>query len=141
MKDLLYKMFEHKSLSREESRRVLLNIADGRYNDAQLSAFMTVFLMRSITQDELSGFRDAVLERRNPVNLDDYEPSTSSAPEVTARIHSTSPPPTCFVVAGSGRKVGQTRQLRSKFGIGRIKCDDAARGQVHQRQRPSAPFA
>ena len=55
MKDLLYKMFEHKSLSREESRRVLLNIADGRYNDAQLSAFMTVFLMRSITQDELSG--------------------------------------------------------------------------------------
>ncbi len=40
-------MFEHKSLSREESHRVLLNIADGKYNDSQLSAFMTVYLMRS----------------------------------------------------------------------------------------------
>ena len=46
MKNLLYKMFEHKSLSRDESHQVLLNIADGRYNDAQLSAFMTVYLMR-----------------------------------------------------------------------------------------------
>lgn len=105
MKDLLYKMFEHKSLSREESRRVLLNIADGRYNDAQLSAFMTVFLMRSITQDELSGFRDAVLERRNPVNLDDYEAidivGTGGDGKNTFNISTA----TCFVVAGSGRKV------------------------------------
>ena len=53
-------MFDHKSLSREESRQVLLNIADGLYNDAQLSAFMTVYLMRSITLDELTGFRDAI---------------------------------------------------------------------------------
>lgn len=98
-------MFEHKSLSREESRRVLLNIADGRYNDAQLSAFMTVFLMRSITQDELSGFRDAVLERRNPVNLDDYEAidivGTGGDGKNTFNISTA----TCFVVAGSGRKV------------------------------------
>ncbi|MDE6188417.1 MAG: anthranilate phosphoribosyltransferase, partial [Duncaniella sp.] len=55
MKNLLYKMFEHKNLSRDEARDVLLNIADGRYNDAQLAAFMTVFLMRSITIDELTG--------------------------------------------------------------------------------------
>ena len=107
MKDLLYKMFEHKSLSREESRRVLLNIADGRYNDAQLSAFMTVFLMRSITQDELSGFRDAVLERRNPVNLDDYEAidivGTGGDGKNTFNISTA----TCFVVAGSGRKVAK----------------------------------
>ncbi len=98
-------MFEHKSLSRDESRRVLLNIADGRYNDAQLSAFMTVFLMRSITQDELSGFRDAVLERRNPVNLDDYEAidivGTGGDGKNTFNISTA----TCFVVAGSGRKV------------------------------------
>ena len=66
MKDLLYKMFEHKSLSRNEARDVLHNIADGRYNDSQLSAFMTVYLMRSITLDELIGFRDALIERRRP---------------------------------------------------------------------------
>ena len=51
----------------------MLNIADGMYNDAQLSAFMTVFLMRSITTDELTGFRDAILERRLPVDFDNDE--------------------------------------------------------------------
>lgn len=105
MKDLLYKMFEHKSLSREESCSVLLNIADGLYNEAQLSAFMTVFLMRSITQDELSGFRDAVLERRNPVNLDGYEAidivGTGGDGKNTFNISTA----TCFVVAGAGCKV------------------------------------
>ena len=63
MKELLYKMFGHKSLSKEEAKQVLLNISDGRYNDSQLSAFMTVFLMRSITTEELAGFREAILER------------------------------------------------------------------------------
>ncbi len=71
MKNLLNKMFEHKSLSHDEARDVLLNIADGKYNDNQLSAFMTVYLMRSITLDELTGFRDALLERRLPVDFGD----------------------------------------------------------------------
>ena len=57
MKSLLYKMFEQGSLSHDEARDVLLRIADGAYNDCQLSAFMTVFLMRSITIDELTGCR------------------------------------------------------------------------------------
>lgn len=43
MKDLLYKMFEHKNLSREEAKEILLNISNGKYNDSQLAAFMTVF--------------------------------------------------------------------------------------------------
>ena len=55
MKELLYKMFEHKNLSREEAREVLLNISDGKYNECQLSAFMTVFLMRSITIGRFPG--------------------------------------------------------------------------------------
>lgn len=65
MKDILHHLFEHKNLTRTQARDVLLNIAEGRYNDSQLSAFMTVFLMRSITTDELAGFRDAILERRD----------------------------------------------------------------------------
>ena len=73
MKELLYKMFGHKSLSKEEAKQVLLNISDGRYNDSQLSAFMTVFLMRSITTEELAGFREAILERRVVVDLDCHE--------------------------------------------------------------------
>ena len=73
MKELLYKMFGHKSLSKEEAKQVLLNISDGRYNDSQLSAFMTVFLMRSITTEELAGFREAILERRVVVDLDCHD--------------------------------------------------------------------
>lgn len=105
MKDLLYKMFEHKSLTRDESRQVLLNIADGMYNDAQLSAFMTVFLMRSITLSELAGFRDAVLERRNPVDLGDVDAidivGTGGDGKNTFNISTA----TCFVIAGAGKKV------------------------------------
>lgn len=105
MKSLLYKMFEHKSLSREESHQVLLNIADGKYNDAQLSAFMTVYLMRSITLDELMGFRDAILERRNPVDLANVKAidivGTGGDGKNTFNISTAS----CFVVAGTGRKV------------------------------------
>lgn len=105
MKDLLYKMFEHKSLSRNEARDVLHNIADGRYNDSQLSAFMTVYLMRSITLDELIGFRDALIERRRPLDFDDVKSidivGTGGDGKNTFNISTA----TCFVVAGTGRKV------------------------------------
>lgn len=98
-------MFEHKSLSREEARDIMLNIADGKYNDNQLSAFMTVYLMRSITPDELSGFRDAILMRRVPVDFGDVKAidivGTGGDGKNTFNISTAS----CFVVAGTGRKV------------------------------------
>lgn len=105
MKDILYKMFEHGNLTRTEAREVLLNIADGVYNDCQLSAFMTVFLMRSITIDELGGFRDALLERRRPVDIGDVEAidivGTGGDGKNTFNISTAA----CFVVAGAGGKV------------------------------------
>lgn len=105
MKQLLNNLFEHKSLSRGQAREILLNIADGKYNDAQLAAFMTVFLMRSITIDELSGFRDALLERRLPVDLGQNNAidivGTGGDGKNTFNISTA----TCFVVAGTGRKV------------------------------------
>lgn len=98
-------MFEHKNLTREEARQVMLKIADGTYNDSQLSAFMTVFLMRSITTDELSGFRDAILERRLPVDFDNVKAidivGTGGDGKNTFNISTA----TCFVVAGAGYKV------------------------------------
>lgn len=105
MKNLLYRMFEHGNLSREEAREIMLNIADGRYNDSQLAAFMTVFLMRSITTDELTGFRDAILERRLPVDFGNVDAidivGTGGDGKNTFNISTAS----CFVVAGTGRKV------------------------------------
>ena len=105
MKELLYKMFGHKSLSKEEAKQVLLNISDGRYNDSQLSAFMTVFLMRSITTEELAGFREAILERRVVVDLDCHDAidivGTGGDGKNTFNISTAA----CFVVAGAGYRV------------------------------------
>lgn len=105
MKDILYQMFEHKNLSRAQAREVLLNISDGKYNDCQLSAFMTVFLMRSITTEELTGFRDALLERRVEVPFDSSDAidivGTGGDGKNTFNISTAA----CFVVAGAGYRV------------------------------------
>lgn len=105
MKEILNKMFEHKNLSRNEAKDVLIRISEGAYNDCELSAFMTVFLMRSITTDELSGFRDAILERRVQVDLSDYSAvdivGTGGDGKNTFNISTAA----CFVVGGAGYKV------------------------------------
>ena len=62
MKKILLYLFEHKTLTREMARETLLQIGRGAYNDHEITAFMTVFLMRSVTIEELQGFRDALLE-------------------------------------------------------------------------------
>lgn len=72
MKNILNRLFNHETLSKEEAKIVLINIAGGRYNQCQISSFLTVFMMRSITVDELLGFRDAMLELCVKVNLSAY---------------------------------------------------------------------
>ena len=105
MKKLLYRLFEHQYLDREESRAVLIRMAKGEYNESQIAAFITVFLMRSITIDELSGFRDALLEMRIPVNLSEYKAidivGTGGDNKNTFNISTAA----CFAVAGAGYNV------------------------------------
>jgi anthranilate phosphoribosyltransferase len=55
MKKVLNYLFEHRTLTREDARQILVSIGKGEYNEHELSAFMTVYLMRSITLDELMG--------------------------------------------------------------------------------------
>lgn len=62
MKKILQHLFEHKTLSRGEARETLVNIGRGQYNEHEVTAFMTVYLMRSISIAELEGFRDALLD-------------------------------------------------------------------------------
>jgi anthranilate phosphoribosyltransferase len=107
MKELLYRLFEHQYLDREEAKTVLTNMAEGKYNDAQIAAFVTVYLMRSITVDELMGFREALLAMRVPVSLSEYDPidivGTGGDNHNTFNISTLS----CFVVAGAGYKVAK----------------------------------
>jgi anthranilate phosphoribosyltransferase len=62
MKTILNELIEHRSLTKETAKQVLIDLASGKYNPSQTTAFMTVYMMRSITVDELQGFRDAMLE-------------------------------------------------------------------------------
>jgi len=62
MKAILNELIEHRSLTKETARKVLVDLTSGKFNPSQTTAFMTVYMMRSITVDELQGFRDAMLE-------------------------------------------------------------------------------
>lgn len=70
MKQILNELIDNRSLTKETAHRVLVELASGKYNMSQTAAFMTVYMMRSITVDELQGFRDAMLELCVPAHFD-----------------------------------------------------------------------
>ncbi len=107
MKKILQFLFEHKSLSRPMAKEVLLNIGKGLYNEHEITSFMTVYLMRSVTIDELQGFRDALLELCIPVSLTADKlvdiVGTGGDGKNTFNISTLA----CFIVAGTGQKVAK----------------------------------
>lgn len=72
MKSILNRLINHESISSDEAKQVLVNISKGDYNQSQIASFLTVYMMRSVTIDELQGFRDALLELCIHVDLDAY---------------------------------------------------------------------
>ena len=105
MKDILYKLFDYQYLTRDEAKQVLFEIVKGDIPETQIASLITSFLMRSISVDEVLGFRDALLEMRVTVDLSDYSPldivGTGGDGKNTFNISTTS----CFVVAGAGYNV------------------------------------
>lgn len=70
MKQILTELIEHRSLTKATAHNVLVELAQGKFNLSQTAAFMTVYMMRSITVEELQGFRDAMLELCVPARFD-----------------------------------------------------------------------
>ena len=107
MKKILNFLFEHKTLSRDAAKDVLLTISKGMYNEHEITSFMTVYLMRSITIEELQGFRDALLELCVKVDLNGHETmdivGTGGDGKNTFNISTLA----CFIVAGAGQKVSK----------------------------------
>jgi anthranilate phosphoribosyltransferase len=105
MKAILNRLINHEKLSKEESRQMIINIADGQYTSSQIASFLTVYLMRSISLDELEGFRSALLELCLLINIDEYNTidlcGTGGDGKDTFNISTLS----SFVVAGAGIKV------------------------------------
>jgi len=107
MRTILNYLFEHKALTKEEAREVLINIANGKYNECEIAAFLTVYIMRSITVEELSGFREALLELCLRVDLSDYNTidmcGTGGDNKDTFNISTLA----SFIVAGAGIRVAK----------------------------------
>ncbi len=107
MKKILQYLFEHKTLSYQQAKDVLLGIGKSSYNEHEVTAFMTVFLMRSITIEELQGFRDALLELCVKVDMNGYNVmdivGTGGDGKNTFNISTLS----SFIVAGAGQKVAK----------------------------------
>jgi anthranilate phosphoribosyltransferase len=105
MKEILYQLFDYQYLTRNQAREVLFAIVKGDVPETQIASLITSFLMRSISVDEILGFRDALLEMRVEADLSDYDPldivGTGGDGKNTFNISTTA----CFVVAGAGYPV------------------------------------
>ena len=107
MKTILNRLINHEILSKAEAKEILVNISIGNYNPSQIAAFMTVYMMRSITIEELSGFREALLELCIPVDFSAYNTidlcGTGGDGKDTFNISTLA----SFIVAGAGIKVAK----------------------------------
>ena len=107
MKHILNRLINHETLSKSEAKEVLVNISTNQYNASQMASFMTVYMMRNITIEELSGFREALLELCISVDFSQYNTidlcGTGGDGKDTFNISTLA----SFVVAGAGIKVAK----------------------------------
>ena len=107
MKTILSKLIEQQYLTKAEASEVLVQIANNSYNASQMAAFLTVFMMRPISVEELSGFQEALLDLAVKVDLSEFNTidlcGTGGDGKNTFNISTL----TSFIVAGTGNKVAK----------------------------------
>lgn len=107
MKEILQYLFNHNTLSKSEAKAILTEIAQNKFNENEVTAFVTVFLMRSITLEEMEGFREALLKLSVPADLGTHDlvdiVGTGGDGKNTFNISTLA----SFVVAGAGQKVAK----------------------------------
>jgi anthranilate phosphoribosyltransferase len=107
MRKILDHLINQGTLDRSEAEEVLTSIAGNKYSESEIAAFITVYLMRSITVEELSGFRDALLSLCIKADLSDFDTidvcGTGGDGKDTFNISTL----TTFVLAGAGIKVAK----------------------------------
>lgn len=118
MKKILAHLFENRSFSRAEAQKILISIARGEYQSAQIAAFITAYGMRNITVQELQGFRDAMLDLCIKVDLSGYDLidlcGTGGDGKDTFNISTLA----SFVLAGAGYKVAKHGNYGVSSGCG-----------------------
>ena len=107
MKEILNRLINQETISKTEAKQVLVNISKGVYNTSQIASFLTVYMMRSISVEELDGFREALLELCLPIDLSDFNTidlcGTGGDGKDTFNISTLA----SFVTAGAGVKVAK----------------------------------
>jgi len=107
MKNILNRLINHEILTKEEAKNVLVNISNGSYNPSQIASFLTVYMMRSISIEELLGFREALLDLCIRIDLSAYNTidlcGTGGDGKDTFNISTLA----SFVSAGAGIKVAK----------------------------------
>ena len=107
MKQILNRLINQEKISKQEAKNVLINISKGNYNDSQIASFLTIYMMRSVSIEELDGFREALLDLCLPIDLSAYNTidlcGTGGDGKDTFNISTLS----SFVTAGAGIKVAK----------------------------------
>jgi len=105
MKEILNYLFTGQKLSKEEARKVLYDLASGKYSEIEMASFLTVYNMRPVSTEELLGFREAMIELAIkfdvPVDKVIDVCGTGGDEKQTFNISTL----TAFVLAASGAKV------------------------------------
>jgi anthranilate phosphoribosyltransferase len=73
MKNILNRLIAFETLSKDEASQILRRISTEEFSEVQIASFLTVFMMRNITLEELEGFREALLELCHALDLSDYD--------------------------------------------------------------------
>ena len=107
MKKILNRLTQYETLTENESRNIIIDISEGKLNTSQISSFLTIFMIRNITIEELNGFRKALIELSLKINLNEFDPidlcGTGGDEKDTFNISTLA----SFVTAGSGVKVAK----------------------------------
>lgn len=105
MRAILNSLFDHQALTRAEAHEVMKKMAEGKYNESQIAAFISVYLMRSIELDEILGFREALLSMAIKPDFSGFDildiVGTGGDEKNTFNISTAA----CFAVAGAGYQV------------------------------------
>ena len=107
MKSILEKLTAKEYLTASEAEKHLIEITEGKHDDVLVSSFLTIYMMRALSIEELNGFRNALLNLCVRVDLSDYDAidlcGTGGDNKNTFNISTLS----SFITAGSGIKVSK----------------------------------
>lgn len=107
MKEILQYLFDHQTLSKAEAKSILFEISKNIFNEIEVTSFVSVFLMRSITLQELEGFTEALQQLAPKIDLgtDDLVDIVGTGGDGKNSFNISTL--ASLVVAGTGQKVSK----------------------------------